>query len=285
MRAATFVPAICWYLRMFCKRLLGVGAAVACALALGSGTAAATTTVQPNDQLRSLVCQKALDPPARAVSIQAVMRPVTGTSKMQMKFELLRSTKPHPRFVSVRGRGLGSWISPTDPTLGQQAGDVWILTHPVVNLAAPATYKFRVTFKWLGSDGQTLGTAIQSSPTCYQPEMRADLLVRSLSIAPITSGASAGQSAYIALIGNRGLTGAGPVQVEFADGATAPVSGTIAWVGPKSSARERFVAPACTAGTTLTVTVDPMQTIDEYDFANNVLTMPCPAPAPSGRTG
>ena len=125
----------------------------------------------------------------------------------------------------MRGRGLGSWISPTDPTLGQQAGDVWILTHPVVNLAAPATYKFRVTFRWLGSDGQTLGTAIQSSPTCYQPEMRADLLVRSLSVAPITSGASAGQSAYIALIGNRGLTGAGPVQVEFADGATAPVSG------------------------------------------------------------
>jgi hypothetical protein len=270
---------------MFCKRLLGVGAAVAWALALGSGTAAATTTVQPNDQLRSLVCQKALDPPARAVSIQAVMRPVTGTSKMQMKFELLRSTKSHPRFLSVRGRGLGSWISPTDPTLGQQAGDVWILTHPVVNLAAPATYKFRVTFKWLGSDGQTLGTTIQSSPTCYQPEMRADLLVRSLSIAPITSGASAGQSAYIALIGNRGLTGAGPVQVEFADGATAPVSGTIAWVGPKSSARERFVAPACTAGTTLTVTVDPTQTIDEYDFANNVLRMPCPAPAASGRTG
>jgi hypothetical protein len=33
------------------------------------------------------------------------------------------------------------------------------------------------------------------------------------------------------------------------------------------------------AVTTLTVTVDPMQTIDEYDYANNVLTMACPAAA------
>jgi hypothetical protein len=262
------------------KLLLGIGAAVACVLAVGSGPAAAQSSpTSANDQLRSFVCQKALDPPARAVSVQAVMRPVSGTSKMQMKFELLRSTKSHPRFVSVRGRGLGSWIAPTDPTLGQQAGDVWILTHPVVNLAAPATYKFRVTFRWLGSDGQTLGTAMQSSTPCYQPELRADLLVRSLSVSPITSGASAGQSAYVAVIANRGLTGAGPVQVQFADGNSAPAPATIAWVGAKSWARERFVAPPCSAGTTLTVTVDPMQTIDEYDYANNVLTMACPAAA------
>ena len=138
------------------------------------------------------------------------MRPLTGTSKMQLKFELLRSTRTHPRFMSLHGKGLGNWISPTDPTLGQQPGDVWIVTHPVVDLAGPATYKFRVTFRWLGSQGQTLGTATQTSATCYQPELRADLLVRSLSVNPITSGPSAGQWAYTAVIANRGLTGAGP---------------------------------------------------------------------------
>ena len=193
---------------MSCKRLLGVGAAVMCALAR-PGTAAAQSTPPPNDQLRSFVCQKALDPPARAVSVQAVMRPVTGTSKMQMKFELMRQTKPHTRFVAVHGRGLGTWISPTDPTLGQQAGDVWILNHPVVNLAAPATYKFKVVFKWIGAQGQTLGMATQASPTCYQPELRADLLVRSLSVTPITSGPAAGQWAYTAQIANRGLDRSG----------------------------------------------------------------------------
>jgi hypothetical protein len=277
-RGETFGAADCWYLRMSSKRLLGTGAAVACALAVGSGPASAQSSpTTANAQLRSFVCQKALDPPARAVSVQAVMRPLAGTSKMQLKFELLRSTRTHPRFMSLHGKGLGNWTSPQNPTLGQQPGDVWIVTHPVVDLAGPATYKFRVAFRWLGSHGQTLGTATQTSAACFQPEVRADLLVRSLSVNPITSGPSAGQWAYTAVIANRGLTGAGPFQADFADGASAPVPATVAWVGPRSSVRQRFVAPACTAGTMLTVTVDPMQTIDEYDYANNVLTMACPA--------
>ncbi len=262
---------------MSSKRLLGVGAAAVCALALASGTAAAGTTTPPRDQLLSFVCQKALDPPARAVSVQSVMRPLSGTSKMQMKFQLLRQTKSHPRFMAVHGHGLGSWISPTNPTLGQQAGDVWIVNHPVVQLAAPATYKFRVMFRWIGAQGQALGTATQTSPACYQPELRADLLVRSLSVTPITSGPSSGEWAYTAVIANRGLTGAGPVEVEFADGSDNPIPATVAWVGSKASTQRRFVAPACTAGTPLTVTVDPTQSIDEYDYANNALTMACPA--------
>ena len=266
---------------MSSKRLLGVGAAVVCALALGSGTAAAGTTTPPRDQLQGFVCQKALDPPARAVSVQSVMRPLTGTSKMQVKFQLMRQTSSHPRFMAVHGRGLGSWISPTNPTLGQQPGDVWIVNHPVVQLAAPATYKFRVTFRWIGAQGQTLGTVTQTGPSCYQPELRADLLVRSLSVAPITSGPTSGDWAYTAVIANRGLSGAGPIEVEFADGNGNPLPATVAWVGAKASTHQRFVAPACTAGTPLTVTVDPTQSIDEYDYANNALTMACPT-APSG---
>ena len=262
-------------------RLRGVGATVACALALGAGTATAQSAPPPNDQLRSFVCQTALDPPARALSVQAVMRPLAGTSKMQMKFELMRQPKPHRRFTSVHGRGLGSWISPANPTLGQRAGDVWILNHPVVDLAAPATYKFRVTFKWFGAHGRTLGTATVPSPACYQPELRADLLVRSLSVHAITSGAPAGQWAYTALIANRGLTGVGPVPVEFVEGSSQPLSATVGWVGSKSSARQRFVAPPCAAGSMLTVTVDPMQSIDEYDYANNSLRVACPVAPPS----
>ncbi len=268
---------ICWYLRVKCKRLFEVGAAAACALALGAGPAAAGSTPLPLDQLRSFLCQKALDPPARAVSVQAVMRPVTGTSKMQMKFELLRQTKTHPRFAAVQGRGLGSWITPDNPTLGQRAADVWLVNHPVVDLSGPATYKFRVSFRWVGSAAQTLSTATAMSPTCYQPELRADLLVKSLSLTPISAGPSAGETAYTAVIANRGLTGAGPVEVDFANGTATPLPATVAWVGARSTTRQRFIAPACTPGSTLTVTVDPTQSIDEYDFANNALTMTCPA--------
>jgi len=42
------------------------------------------------------------------------------------------------------------------------------------------------------------------------------------------------------------------------------------------------VGPACTAGSNVTVTVDPAHTIDESSFANNALRIACPAaPAPT----
>ncbi len=256
---------------------VGFGLAAAGCLAvaaIASGTAAGATAPPPKDQLRSFVCQKALDPPSRAVSIQAVMRPLTGTASMQMRFDLMRQTTAGGPFKLVRGKLLGSWISPQEPTLGQRPGDVWIVNHPVVDLGAPATYRFRVRFRWTDSHGQQLGSAVQTSPNCWQPELRADLVVRSVTVTPLASG----QDAYVATIANKGQTAAGPVEVDLAGaGPGAPVAATVTSVGARSTARHRFVGPACTPGSSLTVTADPSHTIDEYDFANNALTIPCPA--------
>jgi hypothetical protein len=254
-------------------RLFFVIAGLAVA-AVGTVTAgAAAASAPPRAALESFVCQTALDPPARAVSVQAVMRPVSGTQSMQLRFDFLRQLKPSGPFRAVRGRNLGTWISPEDPTLGQSPGDIWILNHPVVDLVAPATYRFRVTFRWIGSRGRVLGTTIQSSPTCYEPELRADLLVRSLSVTP----AATGQDNYVAVIANRGQTAAGAFAVDLADGGIASGAITVPSLGPRGTRRVRFVAPACTAGSPLVVTVDPGRTVDEYDFANNVFTMPCSA--------
>ena len=257
-------------------------AAGAIATLCTAGTASAASSTQPLDQLRSFVCQKALDPPARAISVQAVMRPVTGTARMQMRFDLMRKTGPGTAFTKVRGRQLDSWISPQDPTLGQNPADVWILSHPVVDLAAPATYRFRVNFRWIGAQGQRLATAVQTTSGCYQPEMRADLLVRSVTAGAVTPGQSAQN--YAVWIANRGETGAGPFQVVLAGAGSTPATATVAWLAPHSTVREQFVAPACSAGTNLVVTVDPAHTIDEYNFANNTLATACPAvPASSGQ--
>ncbi len=267
----------CWYLGM--SRLgfaLSVIAAGLAAAVIGSAPASGASAPAPRDQLRSFVCQKALDPPARAVSVQAVMRPVSGTAKMQMRFELMRQTRVGGPFKQVRGRLLGSWITPQNPTLGQRSADVWIVNHPVVDLAAPATYRFRVAFRWSDAKGAVLSTAVQSSPNCWEPELRADLVVRSLTVTPLASG----NDAYVAAVGNRGQTAAGPVEVDLA-GAGATQTGSVASVAARSSTHHRFVAPACTPGATLTVTVDPSHTIDESSFANNVLSMPCPAASSS----
>jgi len=265
----------CVLLAVACCAAASGGAAVAGAAVAGAAVAGADTP--PRDQLNSFVCQKALDPPERAVSVQAVMRPLSGTMKMQVRFELMRQTTPGTAFTMVHGRLLGSWISPENPTLGQQPDDVWNVNHPVVDLPAPATYRFRVTFRWTGANGQRLGTATQTSPDCFEPELRADLLVRSLSVNPLASG----DNGYVAVVANRGKSGAGPFQVALAGASATPQTMTVASLGPRSSTHVRFVAPACTAGSSLTVTVDPAHTVDEYDFANNALTVACPAPSTS----
>jgi len=255
-------------------RPISVAAVGLAAAAICSATASGAGAPPPRDQLRAFVCQKALDPPARAVSIQAVMRPVSGTAKLQMRFDLMRRTEPGAPFRLVRGRLLGSWVSPQDPSLGQRPGDVWIVNHPVVGLSAPATYRFRVSFRWVGSSGQQLSSAVLTSANCFQPELRADLLVRSVTVTRLASG----NDAYVADIGNRGLTAARPVEVDLAGVGSSTVAQTLGAVGPRSTASQRFVAPPCTAGTSLSVTVDPAHTIDEYDFDNNTLTMRCPPP-------
>ena len=42
--------------------------------------------------------------------------------------------------------------------------------------------------------------------------------------------------------------------------------------------------PACIPAAALTVTVDGSHTVDEYNFANNTLTIPCPASAANHST-
>ena len=118
---------------------------------------------------------------------------------------------------SLAGAGdLGTWRSPKDPTLGRRAGDVWMLRKTVSDLDAPARYRFRVTFRWLGVHGTVLATAVRDSGSCTQRELRPDLLVRGTTVTDIT-GAPARQR-YTADIADAGATAAGPFAVLFTPG-------------------------------------------------------------------
>jgi hypothetical protein len=87
---------------------------------------------------------------------------------MQLMFVLQRRLAGRSGFSSVRGSELGNWLSPVNPTLGQLPSDVWNVKKPVVNLPGPATYRFRVTFRWVGSSG-VIGNQTRLSPLCTQP--------------------------------------------------------------------------------------------------------------------
>jgi hypothetical protein len=233
----------------------------------------------PRAHLAAFACHTAVAQADRSVSVRASMRPVTGTEKMQMRFELLSRSGPGGVFAEVPGGGLGTWITPSSPTLGQRSGDVWIVSHPVSNLPAPAVYRYRVTFRWTGAGGRVLTTRTRMSADCRQFLYRPDLLVSSISIQPIPGKPKKDQ--YVATIANGGLAPTpGNFAVSFTPGAS-PTMGatpvttmqTLPPLAAGATTVVTFAGPACTETTAPTVTVNPGHRVDESNFANDSLTV------------
>jgi len=264
------------------KSLISACLIAGAAVVAGAGPAAASAAT-PRAELTQFVCQRALDPANRSVSVQAVTRPLTGTRKLAVKFDLLERTPAVPSAATVRADGLGVWITPTNPTLGQLPGDIWRLNKTVLNLDGPATYRFRVTFRWTGALGKVLGTAVRYTRTCTQRELRPDLLVSSITVGPVTDHPD--ENLYTAVIADQGATGAGPFEVLFAPGdSSAPITRTVQLLRAGESRSLSFVGPVCDGASPPTVTVDATSEVDDYNRANNTMAAVCPAattPSPS----
>ena len=230
----------------------------------------------PRAHLRGFVCQRALEPAQRLVSVVAVMRPLKGTKRLELKFDLLTKPAGASTYGPVRGGDLGTWISPPPQptTLGTQAGDVWSLNHPVADLPAPADYRFHVSFRWIGAHERVLATVVRSSRTCFQPELRPDLQALSLVPQPIPSQPK--HDLYVGTITDAGMTGAGPFSVEFTDGSIVK-DHTVHHIAPHQMLIVRFVGPLCVPTAPPTMTIDPTQQVDAYTRANNSVTATCPA--------
>jgi hypothetical protein len=245
------------------------------ALLAGAASATASTKAPPRDNLTAFACQRALDPPNRSVSVKTVMRPVAGTRTLSLKIDLVERAGGVSWSLSGAG-DLGIWLSPKDPTLGRRPGDVWELNKAVSNLDAPATYRFRVTFRWLGAHNKILATAVRQSGTCTQRELRPDLLVRSVAVTAIPNRPH--KQRYTAVIANAGASGAGPFQVLFTPGdGSVSETHTVARVDAHSSLRLSFVGPLCNAGSPPTVVADSTDQVDDGHRDNNAMTVTCPA--------
>jgi hypothetical protein len=255
--------------------------AVGAAIALAASTTASTAAAVPRAQLRNFACLHALDPVNRTVSVNAVMRPLPGTQKLTMQFSLLERAGGSTTLQTVvRAGDLGVWISPKDAKLGQLPNDVWDLNKSVLNLDAPAAYRFRVSFRWIGAHGRVIGIAQRLSRTCYQRELRPDLLVRSITVSAVPNRPH--KDLYTAVIANQGATATGPFEVLFTPGDdSAAKTHPVESLGPHQSRLETFVGPLCDAASPPTVIADSASQVDDYNRVNNTLIAPCPASAPS----
>lgn len=241
----------------------------------------------PRVHLSALACHTAAVQADRSIFVRASMRPLPGTQKLEIRFELLSKSGPGAGFAAVPG-GLGPWTTPPNPTLGERPGDVWIVSHTVNNLPAPATYRYRVAFRWTGSGGKVLATRTRESGDCRQPLYRPDLTVSSISIQP--NPAKPMRALYVATIANLGPGPTpGPVAVAFTPGAPgmsgqAPstTTRTLPVLAAGATATVTFGGPACTAATAPTVVADPGHKSGDSNYANNSLTVAptCPPLSP-----
>jgi hypothetical protein len=253
------------------RRLLLAGAILA------AGSALPTTVALAADQhtsLKDFVCHPAVKPGRRVVGVTAVMRPMPDTEHLAIRWQLTGTRAGH--VTRLRGGDLGKWISPHDPTLGQQPADVWVLKHPVTGVPVGYTYRFRVSFRWFGSGGNVIATSTRTSAPCLQPDMRPDLAVKSITVSPV--GGDPSQNQYVVWIENTGLTAAGGFDVAFTPGAGAGSTQTASFpqLGAHQSVSETFTGPACTSATSPTVTVDPDYAVPDANRANNSMTAGCP---------
>jgi len=267
--------------RRLVTALATTGALASAAVAALPATSALAAT-PPRSQLSASTCTHALDPGARAVGVTATMRPLTGTRKMAIRFQLLQRAPGFP-VQEVTNGDLGTWRTPSNPTLGQLPGDVWHLQKSVYNLDVPFSYQFQVAFRWTGAHGKVLGTATRYTHACRQRELRPDLTVRSITVSAVAGHPN--KNLYTAVIANQGLTGAGPFQVLFAPGdSSAPITDTIAFLGPGKTRTLSFTGPVCDASNPPTVSADSASQVNDFDRSNNVLAATCPAASTSPST-
>jgi hypothetical protein len=252
------------------KRILIVAGAC-CATSLP--VAATAGAAQPTARLRSFACKQAVRPVARAVTVGAVMRPLRGTKRMALRFELFTRLKPGGDWTPVRAGDLGSWISPGDRTLGRRPGDVWIFNKSVGDLAAPAAYRYRVSFRWFGARQRVLRTTAVLSSVCSQPELRPDLAMQSIVVQPIPGRAD--RDHYFATIVNQGATAASSFRVQFVPGGGLPAEfRNVPRLAPRHTIQVAFAGPACTTAAS-SVTADPDGAVEDANRANNTETAAC----------
>jgi len=246
----------------------------ACAAAVLAASVPGAGASTPVAKLRGFLCQRSVNPVGRGVAVSAVMRPVKGTRKMALRVELLMRTKAGGPWTRVPGGDLGAWLTPSNPTLGQRPGDIWILKKSVNQLAAPAAYRYRVSFRWTGTRNRTLGTAVRTSATCNQPELRPDLLVKTIDVQPVSGHPKV--NLYIATIDNRGTSAARRFRVQFTPGnGSASKYKGIKVLASHTTATVAFEGPACSTSAASTITVDPDGVVNDYNRDNNTMTAVC----------
>jgi CARDB len=238
------------------------------ALAGGAGPAQAASLDKVALSARTTSCLDGADDTARAAAFTGAMPATAATKRMQMRFVLMQRSGPGPKgkFRKVAVPGWGGWER-SDP--GHKG---FVFTKRVEALTAPAGYRAVITFRWYDAKDHILRSTSRTTPVCEQPDPRADLVLAG--VEAVSTGRTT--AAYTVSVGNEGHADAVPFAV------TVTVDGTVsepAILGPLTAGERvqgTVAAPKCAPGSTITITVDAANSVDESVEDDDVVQRPCP---------
>jgi hypothetical protein len=205
----------------------------------------------------------------RSAVFSASMPRIKGAERMELRFDFLQRRPGDDDFVRLEVPKIGAWERAQPRVLA------YVVEKRVNALAAPAAYRVRVRFRWLGADGHVLKHSERRSPICTQLDPRPDLVFEK-----VTTKATADprQARYDVLVRNRGrgetIASAG---VTLAVGGDRVPSQIVSPLAPGAAETVFFFGPRCSGDTKLELTLDPGGVVEEAGESNNVLSLSCAA--------
>lgn len=266
--------------------VLGVsGASAHAASVRGTGHPVASR-VGVVDSATLAACTTGAGATDRSAHFTASMQALPRTRSMAISFDLYERT-PGGAFAPVAAPGFGVWQS-SNPGITS-----FTANEDVLDLPAPAMFRAVVHYRWLNPHRRLIRIDTRVTPACVQtavPAPQADLFVVDITHAPGSPPATTEN--YTVRVRNGGAGAAGSFAVSMSIGGTSLPEQTVSGLAPATVTTVQFTGPRCTAGTTLTATVDPTGSITEPANAKRTVSVQCPSPgagtsssADTGRTG
>ncbi len=143
---------------------------LSCALLGATSAIVATATTQaapgeptkPSASATLQQCVTSTIQAERSATFAGEMSAIPGTAKMEMRVDVLERTPGGFAYRAVVAPGLGVWRV-SAPGVKQ-----YTYLKQVTNLSAPAFYRGAIRFRWLGTKGRLLKTAVLRTRRCEQ---------------------------------------------------------------------------------------------------------------------
>jgi hypothetical protein len=244
---------------------IGTLALLALGVVVGPAQAATATSAAVPLSAKTTTCTTGEDDGSRAATFTGSMPAIAGTQRMQMRFVLVQRLGEKGAYKRVEVPGWGGWQKSDFGRPG------FVFTKRVEALAAPASYRAQITFKWLDKKSHTQRTVTKTSTACAQPDPRPDLTLAALDI----TAEDATHAVYTVAVSNDGRSDAAPFTVTVTvDGVVQPPLP----LGPLAAGERvqgTITGTRCAPGSTVTVTVDAQGAVDESDEADDTVQRPC----------